>query len=383
MPAEVIPDEPLECSQCNSTDEQASLTMDHSGNLLCGDCRFWCDQCEEYSSDFSDSFDMCDSCAEDHARCEECGTVVSQEDSHYHEWRWHCGTCWESREYRRFIHNYGYKPEPIFHLPGQQVQVAPPDFWFLGLEIETENPSQNWDQLENTVGDESLWYAKEDGSLTNGVEFVSHPIEHSYLLESFSDLTEPITRLRFHGYSSFNTQTCGIHLHVSRSAFRSELHLLKFVSLFVPVDHVPQRTISGIQLGGGLSGSAEDIKALLAVSRRGLNQITEYCSLDIGLTKVSAIKASGSGKRMASVNLQNPNTVELRIFRGTLLPDSLKSYIQITVAGVEYARECAIPLARATRLFRFIQNERTKQYPEAVAMLERRLDFQSSDERER
>ena len=137
-------------------------------------------------------------CEDDVRDCAECGVFTFTNYLHYDEHNdaeycrqcyrelWHeCDDC--GREYSpsrgrhscyRGIHNYAHKPNPIFH------GKAP---YYFGIELEVEQTDSDLSidsgvtVVENTLGKRA--YMKEDGSLSNGFEIVTHP--HS--LDEFQD----------------------------------------------------------------------------------------------------------------------------------------------------------------------------------------------------
>ena len=63
-------------------------------------------------------------------------------------------------------------------------------------------------------------YAKHDGSIADGFELVSHPMSLEYHLNMMNWRGVFATALEL-GYRSHQTSTCGLHIHVNRSAFGS------------------------------------------------------------------------------------------------------------------------------------------------------------------
>ena len=61
-------------------------------------------------------------------------------------------------------------------------------------------------------------YIKTDGSLSDGLELVTHPMTLEYHLKEmpWNSLLERALDL---GYYSHNTDTCGLHIHVNRNSF--------------------------------------------------------------------------------------------------------------------------------------------------------------------
>jgi hypothetical protein len=313
--------------------------------------------------------------------CEDCGQELelgglcySSRDGCYY-----CRDCYNTTPDCGELLNYSWTPAEdgngmrFWGSPGNWGGYAEPGAVYFGLELETLAPDRELvpEDIASVCDsaaypERSLWYAKQDCSLgRGGAEFVSHPILAASLLADFPAYTAQLTELRNRGWRSYQTDCCGLHIHISRAAFPSTLQLYRFMSLFVPQD-----------TDGSYSNSntPADTGALLCVSKRSQGWANDYCSLYLGASKAAALKPGGRflGDRGCAVNLQNSATVELRLFKGTLYPDSLLGFLQIATGAIEYSKICSIRTARATELFRWLQ-QNSKQYPLAAAMLDRRL----------
>ena len=74
-----------------------------------------------------------------------------------------------------------------------------------------------FDSRAPNSGNEMI-YIKHDGSINEGFEIVSHPMTLDYH-ENHMNWLEVFEKAIEMGYRSHNTSTCGLHIHVSRSAF--------------------------------------------------------------------------------------------------------------------------------------------------------------------
>jgi len=91
-------------------------------------------------------------------------------------------------------------------------------FHFFGVELEADHGNEK-DAAARDVTFGDLSYVKHDGSLTDdGIEIVTHPCSLRYHLEQFP-WDEILSSLADYGFRSHDTSTCGLHVHVSRSAF--------------------------------------------------------------------------------------------------------------------------------------------------------------------
>lgn len=284
--------------------------------------------------EISGEYWVCDGCYEAYSYCVD----------HERNYRYECPDCQEDeRVGQGYIHSYGYKPDPYFTVAPEESEnwdarkAYDLDYWrvsrfvredgrlihvntkakpvvFLGFELEVEAPSGSLGEGAAILGQgwRDFLYLKQDGSLTHGMEIVSHPLTlraHKQLIDwSFLD------KLRDLGFTSFRTNTCGLHVHVNRACFDSDAHMYKFGKLFADNPTPMQR------LGGRDS------------SRWG--------TFDrLGKSIRSGIKRSYDTNRYQAVNFQNPQTLELRFFKGTLRDKRVWSALELTDAAVEYTRQ--------------------------------------------
>ena len=186
---------------------------------ICADCgeRIWSD-----NNFGSNDFILCSSCYNrNYTRCGDCGDVILLSEACYHDGydTPYCDSCYDSHDEDYCddedsdIHSYNYKPEPCFYGQGEL---------YYGVELEIddggENSSKAVDILEIANQEDERIYCKHDGSLCNGFEIVSHPMTLNYHIndmkwgEIFEEAVDS-------GYRSHDTDTCGLHVHVNRSAF--------------------------------------------------------------------------------------------------------------------------------------------------------------------
>lgn len=91
---------------------------------------------------------------------------------------------------------------------------------YFGIEIETEGDFSN---IELVKRYQDIWHLEEDGSLgAGGFEMISQPMSWNYI-----KLQEPRFRALFKslanaGQKSHDGSSCGLHVHVSREAFKDE-----------------------------------------------------------------------------------------------------------------------------------------------------------------
>jgi hypothetical protein len=229
--------------------------------------------------------ELCESCYDQGWDCDECGYTIYAGDDH---------ECYRDRD--SLIYDYSHKPRPEFY--GR-------DDYYFGIELEVEDKCE-WgcnsgaEIVLETVG--NRMYMKHDGSLDNGFEIVSHP-------HSLDELKNEVnwgflTRLKNAGFRSWDTSTCGLHVHVSRTAFRKngkhdEAHELRFQKLIYDND-----------------------KHVSAIAGR----------------ETSYARFADKGNLVPKVK----HGLEIRVFRGSLKKQRVLSAVEFIHSAVEYTRNMKI-----------------------------------------
>ena len=276
-----------------------------SYTTLCSHCgeRIWND-----NNDGSDEMPLCENCYNDYyATCERCGRIINQNDANFEGDCYYCDNCYE--EYlSETIHVYNFKPEPIFYGDGDR---------FFGVELEIDNGGKDKGNAEMLldVGNrltESI-YIKSDGSLDDGMEIVSHPMTLDYHINEMPWL-DICNRALSMGYKSHKTKTCGLHIHVNRDSFGKS-------------SEEQERTISRV-----LYFVEHHWNELLKFSRRTEDQMAYWAARYGYKNKPKEIldHAKGEGSsRYSCVNILNDNTIEFRMFRGTLKYNTLIATLEL------------------------------------------------------
>lgn len=248
---------------------------------------------------------------------------------------------------------YSDKPDSMFHRINRGRIDNPPlitykssgrsngkhiDYEHFGVEIETDvesgtnsNPTVIGRKLASLIhligkgstGNESLLYSKED--CTCFVEVVSHPMSWNYWLlygqEIFYTLFQKLKENKLFGYSASNS---GMHIHVSRKAIKpyNLNKIMQFVSRggnYQFILDISQRTDEKLQEWASPYLGSESRRKLFGC-------ITDYYLAQEMLERSSAI------------NLHNKQTVEFRIFRGTLNFQSFSKNLEFVHSLLQWVK---------------------------------------------
>lgn len=307
-------EEKIYCSHCGSfidTDDYEEF----NGEILCSDCidnfTSVCDCCGEriWSEDtYGDEYTtLCYHCYNNHyTRCEECDSIIHNDDAYEYDDGYFCHECYQRIRKNAAIHEYSYKPEPIFYGDSNR---------YFGVELEIDGAGKDDDYAEELLDmanmREDHIYIKTDGSLDDGMEIVSHPMSIEYHKDfCWEDIMHHAVGL---GYRSHQTSTCGLHVHVNRDSLGKNRE---------EQDEVISRILYFVE---------HHWNEMLKFSRRSEYTMNRWAARYGYENSPKAImdKAKKNYGRYVAVNLCNYHTIEFRLFRGTLKYNTLIATLEL------------------------------------------------------
>lgn len=305
---------------------------------------FWCDYCDSHEERASareyNGNTLCDTCYPENVyECDDCDEIYWHNDDH------------DCDDAGSLVHDYSYRPRPHFFGEGK---------YYFGFELEVESNNNSRKEgakyVINNLGSHA--YLKKDASLDEGFEIVTHPHTLDEYQKNFN--WGCMSGLRRLGYRSWDTRTCGLHVHVSRTAFgeiakqadvlKAQAHELRFIKLI----YDNQRQIE--RLAGRSS---------------------TYAKFNDKGNLANRVKHGHQDDRYEAVNSQNCETLEVRVFKGSLKPERVLSAIELVHASVEYTRDLKVNGSnRALKwinFVRFVANNETT-YPNLVSAIQNTFD---------
>lgn len=332
-----------QCHNCHVWFDADEARSDPDDNPLCLDCF---DEHYEVCADCGDTIPLedaywlerrektiCPDCRERHyTRCHDCGDLTPNEYSYFVEGRdYHvCLTCrdnnysycdgcghlvhhdqmsgrycddCEAEDTDDRIHDYCYKP--VYNFLQTEDDSAEYKLYF-GFELEIE-VAESIAEACDVVEDFPYLYMKSDSSINRGFEIVSHPGTLHYWHQEEEAISGLLQQLKALGCDA---EPQGLHIHISKSLMQ-EGHKIRFQSFF------------------------DANKTLMPkIARRS----------DCGYCKHKALSrwdwknAANNPDRYQAVNWQNPRTVEVRMFRGTLKPDEFMASIEFCHAVHQFTK---------------------------------------------
>ena len=181
---------------------------------------------------------------------------------------------------------------------------------YFGLELECDGSCAertDKDVLYIFEGHMDRFYFNRDGSLSHGFEAITHPMSPSEMLKiDWEQITERMDSL----YYDNDRDTAGIHIHISRKFFHGDKNVGRLVRMF-----------------------SENYSDMVKFAHRPENKAVDWARRVQGTARQYAIdwyeNAYRAG-RYTAVNLQNDETVEIRLFHSLASRQHIMACIQLT-----------------------------------------------------
>ena len=327
------------CPKCGDVHLYDDNFVKIGDDWVCEDCAdeaIECACCDElcWEENMVDTQDglVCPSCEDDYFRCDCCDELVYRNNLSETEDRYDlCPYCWENETIEddegyvwydadnvpsSLIKNYSYKPYPKFYGASQNYDTP----IFFGVELEIGEINDDYckeelaSDLESELGD--FAYFKEDGSLEYGFEIVTHPATIDYFKSS--QFFEKIEEVLLHKARAFNKG--GMHIHISRKAFKDDDHLGRFI-FFLNYHN----SFSQVIAQRNSDRWAAWYKDSLIPNPNTPVSLTQYYNL--------------SGDRYKAINLENEATIEVRIFNANIYANRNLKNLEFLDAVLKFTAE--------------------------------------------
>jgi len=294
-----------------------------------------------------------------------------------------------------------YRPRPPLSPAEQRLQQYPradprknytwkPRTWtyngkgpaYYGLEIEIRcGDYRVMNFAQAAIG--ALGHLKNDSSIGGGFELVTHPMSYDYAMRNFPWSVLP--ELEELG-CTISPEINGIHVHVSRSAFKTQAHMLRWLKFIYrnrnQVIRLARRRTD--RYGTFSEAVQKDQLAHIKAEKARLRQQAaqeryrdcpcytheaEYAGATRELEDM--MRGDTTRKdRYQAVNTRNVDTLELRVFASTLGVVEAKAALQFAASSVEYTRQLTAAMVcaggwRWTSYSAWLR-EHEKEYPELV-----------------
>ena len=296
--------------------------------VLCNDCReenyFYCANCDQLehncNSYCSADGDICEYCADyEYTTCDRCGERVhndlicyDEDDDYYY-----CQECYSNHQ-TRAIHSYHHSHNHSVQFFGG---TDDGNTLFEGVELEIDNGEDREETASEMLEcmPNNFITMENDGSLDRGFENITQPATLEYHLSIRDKYEDMFAVAKQNGFRSHNTTTCGYHIHFNRSFFGDKedeciAKLLYLVEKFWD--------------------------ELVKFSRRNYDNLERWAKkYDKTPNEVVEDMKCHNLDRYRAVNLTNRNTIEFRMFRGTLKSETFFATLQLVDIIVRYVKD--------------------------------------------
>lgn len=349
--------EQIICNCCEQTTDDYTIVDD---DIVCCDCLSdnycTCECCECYHRTDDIITDgntyLCNSCYNEHySRCDSCSNIIHDDDRYSLDCNndYYCTNCYQDHycecsdcnpdlesetanitQHNHNILNYGSRYILDYHADIDwefKSKKTDCDSYHIGLELEIEcgeNSSKSQamqDTVKHLFGNCVIM---EDGSLSNGFEIITTPHKYSSLREL--KLKELTKILKSNNMKSHDSKTCGFHIHISKSnKMKKYLDDRYNADKFKVLNNFQYRVIDGSNVIQSLFNRLNYCDFITRLSKRTNEQIKRYCDFKYSNTD-----------RYTALNISNYNTIEFRIWNGSLNYERLLANLQFSIAIVEF-----------------------------------------------
>ena len=348
----------------------------------------YCNDCELINIDEDTDFmryveradvTVCENCFDDmYSYCGGCDEAEHIDSMYFNDRAdtYYCESCDSHHDDNGAIQSYDYSPPITFYdyKNGSLVKVddhTKTNLPFYGAELEVESGEGSKYELAETIsyygGDsEKFCYCKNDGSLNDGFEVCFMPMTF-YAIKNFN-FHDAVLKYRGHGrILSYNTTTCGMHIHINREAF-SDHHLFKFITFiheFKSFIYLVSQRKKARELNSYArfnNGWKDRAKKHMVSSIKSKKVAIANNRNTMDKSKVDLHSTVHYGEKYVPINLQHSDTIEVRVFKGNLREVSFRKNFEFVDSLYYFTRDNPIYKLRLKEFVNHCTNEK-KKYP--------------------
>lgn len=298
---------------------------------------------------------VCRRCEEDMDNCPTCRAPIQSASNMFGV----CPACYSAGNIRA-IHCHSYKPKPAFRGDG-------PRYFGTEVELVPRYTGSRYDRerVARTVTEhtEGFIYGKNDGSIGEGIEFVSHPFSLPWLLANEDKMRSTFDLLKS---SMQDSEDCGIHIHTSKLGFEATPESLPNGDKLTKERRITrgllrvQRFIYGNpDLTIHFAGRVSSYASLDVQGRNPNNPVVENSDGGDGTSVSEMIRISRDlnttkEERYSAMNMTE-KTVEFRIFKSTTNFDEYKRNVLFLDAVIQYCTTTIVRKSGKVAIHQFAQ----------------------------
>lgn len=225
------------------------------------------------------------------------------------------------------IHNYFFKPYPTFYSLDKSKKGL-----FMGIQLQIGGAKTPDIVNKFAANNESNFcYIKKDTSIPlYGCEIVSYPATLQYHLSNKTKWKSILKNARQLHFKSYNINNCGLHIHVNKNYFDNK--------------------------------SIQKLDYFINTNQEFFSKLSKRVSTFARfLTKpINSYGIPINYNRHCALNLCNENTIQFRLFRGTLNYKSFISYIELVHYICKYIQSNELQQLNTCSFLEYIKEQPTK-----------------------
>jgi len=223
---------------------------------------------------------------------------------------------------RRFILPY-HKWYPVVKFYGKDHEKTVP---YLGIELEIDDGGQRDENAAIAMDiinkdDDIFMYCSSDSSISDGFEMITQPATLEYHNSIKGIYSNMFTRLVKLNYCSHDTSTCGMHVHFNRDYYadNEEVYITRLLYL--------------------IEKFWDNIIIFSRRNERRLDHFAKKVDRPLAVYYQEANKSGNHNDHYYSINIANENTIEFRMFKGTMNINTFFATLQFVNNCIVAAKE--------------------------------------------
>lgn len=200
---------------------------------------------------------------------------------------------------------------------------------YMGVELEFDSRNvrtgSRYNKLNIIEKSNNIWgnnvylYYMLDGSLSHGLEMISQPSTFEFYQANYSKFDSTFKTILEAGFKSDTYRSCGLHIHFNKDFYGSN----------------PSENIEKL-----LTIMDKFWKEFVIFTQRNYESLLRYAHKHTKVPKevVNDMNHGMFPDRYTAININNRNTIEFRIFRGTLNTDKFFMILEFVKNIIMYAK---------------------------------------------
>ena len=345
-------------------------TCDSKGHLVCAACNAVF-QNDDPIYEGEDGQGLCKKCRTNYFVCPLCGGYKQVSGRTSEGLCTACTSRYPRNRAQSIYLGYGCSPQFRYYTAKGKTKSFDHNTLYLGVELETEysadeNRFAALLNLHKLSEGKKLFYMTTDSTLSNGgIEVITHPCTLEFHQTKFP-YKEIHDVVRAQSGRSHHAKSAGIHVHMS-AAYFGGLGTIEYSLNVAKITYLVERFW----------------KNWVKFSRRSPYNMREWAAhlTNTYITRVDnpmkmntarVLSDNGGQGRHTALNFGNDASIEFRIFRGSLKPDTILAILETVDYMGKWAKPRSLQTVHKAAWRDIFANASTKRYPHMLAYMTKR-----------